>query len=533
MSSSSSLIPEALLREHRIIPLADDGTTLELGSPEPLPASVVDRLSFLTGRHVVQQRVSNEIIDAFLQQLEPGDIKRPNGQLPGEQIGGESGAREPRTVGDVHASSPPSSREFGSATTPSVPPKDHPRRLSDSDSDVDSRTSASTKPRIALGHGSVVRQVDRIIEKAIDAGASDIHIEPYESFFRVRFRQDGVLHTVGELRLRQRDAIISRLKIMADLDIAEKRRPQDSRIRVEKEGRDIDLRVSTLPTAHGEKVVLRILDKDALSLNLDALGLRPDDRTLLENAIRCPTGQVLVTGPTGSGKTTTLYAALSSLNGDSVNITTIEDPIEFNLPGINQTRVRSDIGFTFAKALRSFLRQDPNVIMVGEIRDQETAQIAVRAALTGHLVFSTLHTNDAPSTVTRLVDMGVEPYLVAASVRLIVAQRLVRTLCPACKTEREGDERTLRRLGMEVGQTVFAENGCEACGGTGFHGRTALFEIMPLSESIGELVSEDASTHRVRSQALDEGLRSLREAAADAVQSGITTPEEALREVAA
>jgi len=520
--SSSSLIPRALLLEHRIIPLADDGTTLDIGCAQPVSPEVVDQLTFLTGRHVTQQEVSEEIITTFLDELETGS------EAPAHPE--EAPAHHDNTPGKGGTSGD------GLASPPRLTPRDDSDGMASGgpSSSPTHRSSPtdSTERRHRFGRGSVVRQVDRIIARAIDTGASDIHIEPYETFFRVRYRKDGVLHTVGELNLRQRDAVISRLKIMADLDIAEKRRPQDSRIRVKQEGRDIDLRVSTLPTAHGEKVVLRILDKNALSLDLDALGLQSRERSLLEDAIRCPTGQILVTGPTGSGKTTTLYAGLSTLNDDTVNITTIEDPIEFNLPGINQTRVRSDIGFTFAKALRSFLRQDPNVIMVGEIRDRETARIAVRAALTGHLVLSTLHTNDAPSTVTRLVDMGIEPYLVAASVRLIVAQRLVRKICPNCKREGDGDPKTLRRLGMDAGQGVVVADGCEACGGTGFRGRTALFEIMPVSESIGELVSEGATTHRIRARALEEGLQTLRAAAATAVRSGVTTPQEALREVA-
>lgn len=470
--SSHLNIPDDLLTRHRIVPLSDDGSTLTVGSVDALSPGAADEIEFLTGRTVECVDVASERVDSFLS---------------------ENGLQ----------------------------------------SDAAAPASGSRAPIDELTRGTVVRQVQRIIEEAIRAGASDIHIEPYESFFRVRYRMDGVLHTVGHLDLAQRDAVISRLKIMAELDIAEKRRPQDSRIRVEYDGRDVDLRVSTLPTAHGEKVVLRILDKSAINLDLSEIGLGGTDLHVFERAIRSPTGQVLVTGPTGSGKTTTLYAALNALNTESVNITTIEDPIEYNLAGVNQTRVRADIGFTFAKALRAFLRQDPNVVMVGEIRDHETAEIAVRAALTGHLVLSTLHTNDAPSTVTRLVDMGVEPYLVAASVRLIVAQRLVRRVCEECRTEAVVDAAMVDELGLDPQRPLATGAGCQACNGTGFRGRTALFELMPVSDAIGELVTQGASTQEVRKQARSEGLMTLRESGAQAVRRGITTPAEVLREVAA
>ncbi len=475
--TARDLVPDALLKEHRIVPLRQEGSTLYVGAAPPVTEEVLDELAFVTGSQVEWEEVTTEEVDAFL--LEEGLAKegtegRENGRDESEQrIGTES-------------------EEFGA--------------------------------------GPVVRQVERIIHRAVEQGVSDIHIEPYETFFRVRYRLDGVLHTVGTLNLAQRDAMISRLKIMAGLDIAEKRRPQDSRIRVDHEGRSVDLRVSTLPTAHGEKVVLRVLDKSALTLNLNVLGFEDEDRNRFEQAIEKPNGQILVTGPTGSGKTTTLYSALDTLNTEHVNITTIEDPIEYNLTGINQTQVRADIGFSFAEALRAFLRQDPNIIMVGEIRDQETAGIAVRAALTGHLVLSTLHTNDAPSTVTRLVDMGVEPYLVASSVRLVAAQRLVRCVCPSCKEEADVDPAVREDLGLSRDTEIVKGAGCAECSGTGFQGRTALFEIMPLSEQISEMVTDGASTSDLRAQAQDEGMHTLREAGARKIRRGVTTPGEVLRE---
>lgn len=382
-----------------------------------------------------------------------------------------------------------------------------------------------------ISTGSVVQQVNTIINQAIDMGASDIHIEPYEQYVRVRYRIDGVLQDVGKIALMHKDAVISRIKVMAHLDIAEKRRPQDGRIRLEKEKHSIDLRISTLPTDFGEKVVLRILDKSNQRLNLKELGFEKENLSKFRKAIHHPYGMILVTGPTGSGKTTTLYAALNELNTEEVNITTIEDPIEYNLHGINQTHVRSDIGLTFSHALRSILRQDPNIIMVGEIRDLETAEIAIRSALTGHLVFSTLHTNDAPSAITRLVDMGIEPFLVASSVRLVMAQRLVRRICTNCKQTYQPGETLLADLELSNHLDLFYKGeGCEQCNGTGFKGRTALFEIMPMSEAISEKVVNHAGGHELQKQAKAEGMVTLREAGIQKVKDGLTTPEEVFRE---
>lgn len=382
-----------------------------------------------------------------------------------------------------------------------------------------------------IGKGSVVQQVNRIIHEAIESGVSDIHLEPYEAQFRLRYRLDGVLRQHGTIGLKQKDAVISRVKIMAQLDIAEKRRPQDGRIRIERGGRSVDLRVSTLPTDFGEKIVLRILDKKEQQLNLEALGFDQQNLDTFRKAIHHPYGMVLVTGPTGSGKTTSLYAALNELNSQQVNITTIEDPIEYNLEGINQTHVRSEIGVTFSHALRSILRQDPNIIMVGEIRDKETAEIAIRAALTGHLVFSTLHTNDAPSAIARLLDMGVEPFLVASSVRLVMAQRLVRKVCNSCAVEADYDEDPVKELGLEgFGHNLRKGGGCESCSGTGYKGRTALIELMPLSEKLTELISSGGGTGQLKDQAQKEGMITLREAGIEKVKQGISTPEEVIRE---
>lgn len=407
---------------------------------------------------------------------------------------------------------------------------------------VDSGVEAPALPIPDLASGPVTHQVDRVLRCAVDLGASDIHIEPYERHLRVRYRLDGVLHHAGELDPGQKEAIAARIKVLAGLDVAERRRPQDGRFRLRREGsrtsgqEDVDLRVSVLPTRFGEKVVLRILDRSGLRLHLDVLGFGARDLAAFREAIAAPHGMVFVTGPTGSGKSTTLYAALSAIATTEVNVTTVEDPIEYDIQGVNQTQARPDIGFGFAEALRSFLRQDPDVIMVGEVRDAETAEVAVRAALTGHLVLSTLHTNDAPSTVTRLLDMGVEPYLVAASVRLAVAQRLVRLLCPACKVPLEG-EALSRALALFPGLEgrlagaggVFSAAGCARCGGTGYRGRAAVFEVMPVSEAIATLVARRATAQEVREQAQAEGMRPLREAALERFLAGETSVEEVVR----
>lgn len=365
---------------------------------------------------------------------------------------------------------------------------------------------------------SNVEFVNQVITNAIKLNSSDIHFEALEKLFRVRYRIDGHLREVSSLQNNRSLPIASRLKIMANLDISEKRRPQDGRIKFNHKGNLIDIRVSSLPTAFGEKIVLRILDKSQLNLDLKTLGLTEQQYKALTDTIVAPYGMVLVTGPTGSGKTTTLYAALKHIHSIEKNIMTIEDPIEYNIDGINQCNVKHDIGFDFANALRSFLRQDPNVIMVGEIRDKETAEIAIRASLTGHLVFSTLHTNDSLSAITRLIDMGVEPFLVSASVKLIVAQRLVRKLC-SCKTTKKEDKLSEPSV-----------NGCEKCSYIGYKGRTALYEMLKLSEDLKELITERAPAKKVKETALKNGLKTLRESGIEKIKNGITSYEEVLRE---
>ena len=378
----------------------------------------------------------------------------------------------------------------------------------------------------------VVKLVNTLLAEAVKMGASDIHIEPYERNLRVRYRVDGVLQEVMEPPVKLRNAIISRLKIMADLDIAERRIPQDGRIKLKILTKKIDLRVSTLPCIFGEKVVMRILDKGNLNLDLADFGMERKAIDDIYKAIVQPFGMVLVTGPTGSGKTTTLYSCLSKLNRPETNIMTAEDPVEYNIEGINQVQVRDEVGLTFASALKAFLRQDPNIIMVGEIRDLETGGIATKAALTGHLVLSTLHTNDAPSTINRMIDMGIEPFLVASSTLLIAAQRLVRRICKNCKEEVRLSNEALADVGLPPNIPVFHGRGCDHCSGTGYAGRQGLYEIMPITSELRELILDRASTTELRRMAVKQGMLTLREDGLIKVRKGVTTIEEILRETA-
>jgi type IV pilus assembly protein PilB len=384
----------------------------------------------------------------------------------------------------------------------------------------------------------VVKLVNVILVDALRRGASDIHIEPYEKEFRVRFRMDGVLYNIMSPPLKMRDALTSRLKIMSRLDIAEKRLPQDGRIkirvRLEGRSRELDFRVSTLPTIFGEKMVLRLLDKENLRLDMTQLGFEPESLEKFKRNISKPYGMVLVTGPTGSGKTSTLYSAIQSLNTPETNIMTAEDPVEFNLPGINQVQMKEQIGLNFAAALRSFLRQDPNIILVGEIRDFETAEIGVKAALTGHLVLSTLHTNDAPSTISRLMNMGIEPFLVATSVNLIQAQRLIRRICKECKVEIHTPLEALVDIGFapSVAKEIktFKGAGCQTCNGTGYKGRVGLYEVMEITDELRELILVGASGLELRRKAIDEGMLTLRQSGLEKIRQGMTTIEEVVRE---
>ena len=389
----------------------------------------------------------------------------------------------------------------------------------------------------AADEAPIVKLVNSLIADAVRKGASDIHVEPYEKSMRVRFRIDGVLQEMMAPPFKFKAAIISRLKIMAELDIAERRVPQDGRIKIKVLNRTIDLRVSSLPTIFGEKIVMRILDKTNLNIDLEKLGFEPQSFKEFTAAVANPYGMVLVTGPTGSGKTTSLYSALSRINTPEVNVMTAEDPVEYNLDGINQVLVNDDVGLTFAAALKAFLRQDPNIVMVGEIRDLDTASIAVKAALTGHLVLSTLHTNDAPSAIGRMIDMGIEPFLVASSVNLILAQRLVRRACAACKKQITLSAEVLNELQLDPahakGATFMQGEGCVECSNTGYRGRQGVYEVMTMSPRIRELVLERVSANEIKKVAIGEGMLTLRRDALEKLKRGITTVEEVLKETAA
>jgi type IV pilus assembly protein PilB len=384
----------------------------------------------------------------------------------------------------------------------------------------------------------VVRLVNVLLVDSLRRGASDIHIEPYEKDFRIRFRIDGVLYDVMHPPMKMRDALLSRMKIMAKLDISEKRLPQDGRIKIkvkiDNRSRELDFRVSTLPTLFGEKIVLRLLDKDKLMLDMTKLGFEEKSLEIFKRNIAKPYGMVLVTGPTGSGKTNTLYSALQSLNTPETNIMTAEDPVEFNLPGINQVQMKEQIGLNFAAALRSFLRQDPNIVLVGEIRDFETAEIAIKAALTGHLVLSTLHTNDAPSTISRMVNMGIEPFLVATSVNIIQAQRLIRRVCKDCKQEQSLAPEALIEIGFspeEAAQVkTYKGKGCQICNGTGYKGRIGLYEVMEVTDELRELIIIGASAIELRRKAIDLGMITLRQSGLYKIREGVTTIEEVVKE---
>jgi type IV pilus assembly protein PilB len=384
----------------------------------------------------------------------------------------------------------------------------------------------------------VVQIVNHIFTEAISKGASDIHIEPYEDRARVRYRIDGLLYEALTLPLKYKDGVISRVKVLTKMDIAEKRLPQDGRIKIQMKlsGRmkNIDIRVSTTPTIFGEKVVMRLLDREGLMLDMAKLGFEPESLRKFEEAIFKPWGMILVTGPTGSGKTNTLYSAIGRINSPDTNIMTVEDPVEFNIGGINQVQVHETIDLTFASVLRSFLRQDPNVILVGEIRDNETADIAVKASLTGHLVLSTLHTNDAPSTIIRLIDMGIDSYLVATSVILIAAQRLVRRICPACKEEVAIPPKALLNVGFSEEEAatmkIYKGKGCPKCNNTGYKGRIALYEVMQVSPTIRDMILSGASVADIRKQAIDEGMLTLRQSGLTKIHNGVNTIEEVIRE---
>ncbi len=495
-------------QKYQVVPLARAGTTLTIAMTDPTNVFALDDIKFMTGYHVEPVVASESSVLAALERY--------------------YAAGRPATHGST-------ALDVASKTL-----EDLPAPGSDDDVEViEDYEEISVEALARQGEEApVIKLVNMLLLSAIQKGASDIHIEPYERDVRIRYRVDGILYAVMQPPMKFRDAIISRIKIMAKLDIAEKRLPQDGRIKIRYQehgqGKDIDFRVSILPTLFGEKVVMRLLDRDKLMLDMTRLGFEPESLARYEAAISRPWGMVLVTGPTGSGKTNTLYSSISKLNSTETNIMTAEDPVEFNIQGVNQVQVREQIGLTFAAALRSFLRQDPNIILVGEVRDFETAEIAVKAALTGHLVLSTLHTNDAPSTVNRLMNMGIEPFLVASSLNLVCAQRLVRRVCPNCVEPSPMPVQALIQAGftVEEARAVVPQKGrgCEACNLTGYRGRIGLYEVMDITDDLRELVLVGASGQELRRKAMDGGMISLRSSGLRKIRDGITTVDEVLRE---
>jgi type IV pilus assembly protein PilB len=490
-ASVLKLVPREICEKHQVIPVRRNGPTLIVAMADPSNIYAIDELKFLTQYNIEPVVSSEAALEAALSRYydKGPDLDAMLGEFDVDNI------------------------DFAGTVDESL-------------NVVDLENQAGEAP--------VVKLCNQILLSAIKKKASDIHVEPYEKSFRVRFRIDGILQEEIRPPLKLRNAITSRLKIMASLDIAERRLPQDGRIKLKiGTNKEMDFRVSVLPTLYGEKIVMRLLDKSTLQLDMTKLGFDQVPLDHFKAAIKKPYGMVLVTGPTGSGKTTTLYSAMSELNTIDRNISTAEDPVEFNLPGINQVQMHEDIGLNFATALRAFLRQDPNIIMVGEIRDFETAEIGVKAALTGHLVLSTLHTNDAPSTVSRLLNMGIEPFLVTASVNLVLAQRLSRRICVDCKIPDEIYPDALAKMGMTEDQIRTAKimkgRGCNTCNQTGYKGRVALYEVMPFTDPLKELVLQGASGAEIKTEMIRGGVQSLRMAGIQKILEGMTTPEEVLR----
>ena len=520
------LVPAETARKYQIVPLSRAGATLTIAMTDPTNVFAMDDLKFMTGYNV-EPVVASET--AVLDSID-------------KYYGGGGGRAATSARGGGAAASTPATPQGESALEMAARSlQEMPTMLAET-GDVEvleelEEISAEMLSRQGE-EAPVIKLVNVILMSAISKGASDIHIEPYEKEYRVRYRVDGILYNIMAPPLKMRDAITSRVKIMAKLDIAEKRLPQDGRIKIRFSDagtqKDIDFRVSCLPTLFGEKIVMRLLDKGKLMLDMTKLGFEQESLTKLETQIQKPWGMVLVTGPTGSGKTNTLYSSIAKLNSPETNIMTAEDPVEFNLPGINQVQVRENIGLNFAAALRSFLRQDPNIILVGEIRDFETAEIAVKAALTGHLVLSTLHTNDAPSTISRLMNMGIEPFLVASSLNLVCAQRLVRRVCVNCKVDDSHAPPALEQVGFAPADAAAVVpkkgTGCEKCNNTGYKGRVGLYEVMEVTDELRELILVGASALEIRRKAIEEGMITLRGSGLRKVKDGVTTIEEVLRE---
>ena len=521
-------VPQTWAQQHVAVPLSKVGRRLTVALADPANLHVLDEVRFRTGLQVIPVIALESDIRQCIQALyERRDHRRTDGSLPPpipHDADSLAGARD---------SSPSDNSLRNVHRVDSILQSEEMRSLLDKASSSLRYAQPEAGPETLVEEESpVARLVQTILERAAGTGVSDVHLEPYESAVRVRFRLDGVLHTAMTYSLGLRNAVISRLKIMSHLDIAERRLPQDGRMTLELgPKRTVDVRLSVLPSLHGEKAVLRLLNRAGQLVDLPALGLDAADTETLLTALERPHGMILVTGPTGSGKTTTLYSALQVLNTPDVNIVTVEDPVEYHFTGITQVQIKEEIGLGFAQILRAFLRQDPDIMMVGEIRDLETAQIAIRAALTGHRVLSTLHTHDAVRAVTRLLEMKVDPFMVASSVTVIVAQRLVRRICSGC---RRPDDRFSREQLSELGYTEeetptvapVRGQGCAACHGTGYKGRIGLYEVLPVSESFRSRILERQTADQLKQQALADGLKTIRRSGLDKIRQGLTTVEE-------
>ena len=524
------LIPQEVAQKYSVLPLSRVGASLTLAMVDPTNVFAMDDVKFMTGLNVEPVVVAEASIQQAISKYYGTSKEIELSTMGADEVVFEAAVTKNMNGGITHADLVSlDTIDFDVDRTEDV-------EVVEDNEEID----LSTLSRISED-APVVRLVNVLLVDALRRGASDIHVEPYEKELRIRFRIDGVLYDVMRPPLKMRDALISRVKIMAKLDISEKRLPQDGRIKikvkVDARSRELDFRVSTLPTLFGEKVVLRLLDKENLMLDMTKLGFEPESLVKFQRNISKPYGMVLVTGPTGSGKTNTLYSALQSLNTVQTNIMTAEDPVEFNLMGINQVQMKEQIGLNFAAALRAFLRQDPNIILVGEIRDFETAEIAIKAALTGHLVLSTLHTNDAPSTISRLMNMGIEPFLVATSVNLIQAQRLIRRVCKDCKREAPMPPEALMEVGFSADEAkalkTYKGKGCSTCNNTGYKGRIGLYEVMEVNDDIRELILIGASSLELRKKAIEDGMITLRESGLHKVRAGLTTLEEVVRETVA
>ena len=562
-----SLISYEVAQKYSVLPVSRVGATLTLAMADPTNVFAMDDIKFMTGLNiepvVVSEASVQQSIDKYYSQAKEIELLqsviaeqsiermgfqsfstnngKSNGNGNGKSNGNGNGNNSNKTIiaplsGAQHDTQQRISQDDLSVSLDQFEfgmPLEADLEVIETNDEIDLATLIR-----GTEDAPVVKLVNVLLVDSLRRGASDIHIEPYEKDLRIRFRIDGVLYDVMHPPLKMRDALISRLKIMAKLDISEKRLPQDGRIKikvkVEDRGRELDFRVSSLPTLFGEKVVLRLLDKEKLMLDMTKLGFEEESLVKFKRNIAKPYGMVLVTGPTGSGKTNTLYSALQSLNTPETNIMTAEDPVEFNLHGINQVQMKEQIGLNFATALRSFLRQDPNIVLVGEIRDFETAEIAIKAALTGHLVLSTLHTNDAPSTVSRLVNMGIEPFLVATSVNIIQAQRLIRRVCSNCKEEIKLPAEALVEVGFGADEAreivTYKGRGCDKCNGTGYKGRTGLYEVMEITDELRELILIGESALTLRKRAIETGMITLRGSGLQKIRDGVTTIEEVVRE---